>query len=150
MVLAQSQWVRVYAGATNHARWQSYYPGQTIDGYTHLPFTTDGVAVTQTGDQASMSLTLPATPSVVTLVETAIANNYLVDIKIYQFDPDAVFFTNPPSGHTLIASFVGEIIGGSENRTTITLEIGSSLSPVGVQIPPLKYTTALVGEPCRL
>jgi hypothetical protein len=149
MALAQSEWIRIYSGATNYARWQSYYVGQTINSYTHLPFKTGGLIINQAGDQSSLNITLPATPEVVSIVDAAVDGGYLVRVELYQFDPD-VAYSAPPSGQTLISAFTGEIIGGGEDRTTVTLELGSSLSPIGAQIPPLKYTTALVGEPCRL
>lgn len=149
MTLSQSEWIRIYSGATNYARWQSYYVGQTVNGYSHLPFKTGGITVNQAGDQSTLNVTLPATPEVAAIVNAAITGAYLVRIELYQFDSDAVY-TAPPAGQILISSFTGEIIGGGEDRNTITLELGSSLSPIGAQIPPMKYTTALVGEPCRL
>jgi hypothetical protein len=56
----------------------------------------------------------------------------------------------PQSSQALIASFVGEIIGIGGSFTELTIELGSSLAPVGAQAPPRNFTSILIGAPLRL
>ena len=74
----------------------------------------------------------------------AIARGLLAELSIYQFDP-AVNNDTPQGNQTQVALYVGQVVGGSASLTTMTLQLGSALSPVGVQIPPLKLTTQLMG-----
>lgn len=149
MAVGISQYLRIFKGATTYKKWQSYYVGQTIDGYSYLPFETSSIVASYSADQSSSSVRLPATPEVVAAVEAAIANAYFAELKLYQFQTigqnDA-----PPPDQELIASYVGEIIAGRSDLTSLTLELGSSLDPVGAQIPPRRYTIELVGNPAKL
>ena len=56
----------------------------------------------------------------------------------------------PQAGQELIASYVGEVVGAGGPFESISLELGSSLSPVGAQVPPRKYTSRLIGVPVKL
>lgn len=141
---ALAQFLEIKSGSTRIAAYQNYWPGQTVNGYAHYPFSTDGIVADGNGGQTSFSVTLPATKEAVTLLENAIANNYLGRIQIYQFDPPAD--NTLPAVRTLVAQFDGEIIDGTTTQTEVTLTLGSSLDPIGAQIPPRKYTSTLVGE----
>lgn len=141
---ALAQFLEIKNGSTRVAAYQNYWPGQTVNGYTHFPFTTEGIVADSTGGQANFSVVLPATHEAVTLLEAGIANNYLGRIQIYQFDPPAN--NTLPSVRTLVAQFDGEFIAGQTTQTAVTLTLGSSLDPVGAQVPPRKFTSTLVGE----
>lgn len=141
---ALAQFLEITSGSTRIVAYQNYWPGQTVNGYTHYPFQTGGIVADSNGGQTSFSVTLPATKEAVTLLENAIASNYLGRIQIYQFDPPAN--NTLPATRTLVAQFDGEVIAGSATQTEVTLTLGSSLDPVGAQVPPRKYTSTLVGE----
>ena len=96
-----------------------------------------------------MSITLPATSLAVTAFETALNNNYLCEIKMYQFY-SALTQITPQASQILIGTYVGEVTGISGSFVQLEIRLGSSLSPVGAQVPPRKYTGALVGAPIRL
>jgi hypothetical protein len=42
------------------------------------------------------------------------------------------------------------VVGVSGSFTSIEMELGSSLSPVGAQVPPRTFSTQLIGAPCKL
>ncbi len=134
-------------------RWQSYWVDQVVtwDGkiwiYQQLDWAglISGQAV---GDQAS--ITLPAVPSVRGLTEQALAGAWVAQLRVIQFDEEAAGSTPPASGYVLAASCIGQVIGASGNLTQITWQLGSALSPIGAQFPPVTATTALIGVPCRL
>ncbi len=154
MARAQSQYLRIYDTAgTTYQRWQSYYGNTTVSfssaSWQYVPFIADGFTAGISGDEANISVTAPATSVVMAAFETAIANGRLVDLSIYQFDT-LLGNDTPQAGQELVAAFTGQVVGGSGGLTSITLQLGSALSPVGAQIPPRTFTTAIMGKGCRL
>lgn len=154
MARAQSQYLRIYdAGGTTYQRWQSYYANITVtwDGqsWQFVPFIADGFTEGISGDEANITVQAPAITTVVTAFETAILDGRMVELSTYQFDP---LFGNdaPQAGQTLIARYVGQVAGGGGGLTSLTLQLGSAISPIGAQIPPRKFTTAIMGKGARL
>lgn len=145
--LALCQYLRIFVGGSTYHQWQNYFVGQTVEGYVHRPFSAGGIEVSVDGDQSSMTVTLPATAENHQIVEAAIAGAHLVEIQIYSIPTSD---TSGPSTKSLVAQYIGEVIAGSSTETELTIEIGSSLDPVGAQVPPRKFTTTLIGEPPRL
>jgi hypothetical protein len=153
MARAQSQYLKISNGTTTYARWQNYYTNSSVvfDGGTWdwLPFDADGYVEGQTGDEGGMAITLPATAPVISIVEAALRDAWLAELTVYEFDMldgnDA-----PQPGQDVIASYLGEVVGAGGTFATITLQLGSSLSPIGAQVPPRTFTTRLAGVPCKL
>jgi hypothetical protein len=153
MARGQSQYLRIFDEAGTLHRWQNYYTNAAviIDGerWSFMAFDVDGFTAGQTGDEGGVSVTLPATADVVDVVADALRNARLVELTMYEFDTllgnDA-----PQVDQDLIASYVGEVTGAGGPFESVSLELGSSLSPVGAQVPPRKYTSRLVGVPCKL
>ena len=154
MARGQAQYLRIFDEAAGTLqRWQKYYLNATVtfDGasWSFLGFDVDGFTAGQTGDEGGVSVTLPATAFVVGVVEEALRNARLVELSMYEFDTldgnDA-----PQDGQQLIASYVGEVVGAGGAFESLTLELGSSLSPVGSQVPPRKFTSRLIGVPVKL
>ena len=155
MARAQAQYLRIFDGNTTYQRWQNFYVNTTIafDGATWLwlPFDCDGMTDGAGSDEGDLNITVPATPMVVAEVEAAIRTARLVEIQTYDFNVLRLGGeTDPLSDQTLIASYVGEVVGAGGGFETLELELGSSLSPVGAQAPPRTFTTTLVGAPCKL
>ena len=148
--VAQSQFLRVYnqAGTTLH-RWQSYYANQALPiagggTWIYVPFEASGITGGQTGDESGVTITLPALPFVADAVHLAIAEGHRWELSIYQFTPGR------EADVQLAATFTGEITGASATLTALSIELGTTLSPVGAQIPPRTFTTRLIGKGCRL
>lgn len=152
--LAQSQFLRIFdaAGVTYH-RWQSYYAYRSVTwesaSWIYLPFEAGGITAGQTGDESGITLTMPAVPLVLDAMHQAIALRRLLELRIYSFTPTGPDDV-PQLGQTLIATFTGEVVNASASLTSLSVELGSSLSPVGAQIPPRTLTTQLIGKGCRL
>ena len=154
MARGQAQYLRIFdatAGTLN--RWQNYYINSTVtfDGvsWAFLGFDVDGFTAGQTGDEGGVSVTLPATAFIIDTVEDAIRNARLCELTMYEFDTldgnDA-----PQDDQQLIASYIGEVVGAGGPFESVSLELGSSLSPVGAQVPPRKFTSRLIGVPVKL
>ena len=153
MARAQAQYLRLFNGSTTYQRWQSYYVGQAVTwnggSWLYQQFDCDGITAGQGSTEAALSVTLPATQFVVDQVERALREAWLVELSMYEFDP-TINNTMPQSAQVLVAAFTGEVVSASGTLTGITISLGSSLSPVGAQIPPRQFTTRLIGVPCQL
>jgi hypothetical protein len=78
----------------------------------------------------------------------AISDGRLVDLSIYQFDSTAGNNT-PQAGQELVAAYTGQVVGGNGGLTSLTIQLGSALSPVGAQVPPRRLTLAIMGQGIR-
>jgi L-aminopeptidase/D-esterase-like protein len=152
---AQSQYLRIYDIDTDVTlqRWQSYYANATVtfssQQWAYVPFVAEGFTEGISGDESNITISAPATPIVVEAFETAIKRGHLVEIKTYQFD--ALLGNDAPqAAQQQIAVFVGQVTGGAGSLTTLTVQLGSAISPVGAQIPPRTFTTAMIGKGCKL
>jgi hypothetical protein len=81
--------------------------------------------------------------------ESALNQNRLCELRLYEFD-SSLGQAGPQSGQLLIGVYVGEIIGINGSFSQLTVSLGSSLAPVGAQVPPRKFTNAMIGAPLRL
>ena len=153
MARGQSQYLRIFDNGGTYQRWQNYYINSTVTydtaSWAFLGFDVDGFTAGQTGDEGGVSVTLPATAFIIDTVEDALRNARLCELQMFEFDTldgnDA-----PQAGQELIASYVGEVVGAGGPFESISLELGSSLSPVGAQVPPRKFTSRLIGVPVKL
>jgi hypothetical protein len=147
---APSQFLRIYdAAGITYQRWQNTYSNAIVTwdsaSWVYVPFTASGVASGVTGDEGGITLTLPATGVVVQAVDLAHEQARLFEVRTYEFDPVADGVSSPPAGQTLISTFLGEITNASEKDFEFTLQLGSSLSPIGAQFPPRTLTNNLIG-----
>jgi hypothetical protein len=147
---AQSQFLRIYdAAGITYQRWQNTYSNAIVTwdsaSWVYVGFTASGVASGVTGDEGGITLTLPATGVVVQAVDLAMEQSRLFEVRTYEFDPVADGVSSPPAGQTLISTFLGEITNASEKDFEFTLQLGSSLSPIGAQFPPRTMTNNLIG-----
>ena len=154
MARAQAQYLRIYdtAGVT-YQRWQSYYANTSVTWasaqWVYVPFIADGLTAGISGDETSINVTAPANTLVMDAFEQAIKAGRLVDLSIYQFDA-TVNNDTPQAIQSLVAQFTGQVVGGSGGLTSLTIQLGSALSPVGAQIPPRKFATSMIGKGAKL
>lgn len=153
MSTAQSQFLRIFDEVSTYHRWQSYFVGQEVtwDGeqWSYQPFTADGITAGDVASESSLVIGVPNTAATNAAMLESLKNGYLVELEQYEFEV-APGLTAPPSTQRLIASYIGEVIGARGSFTWLEIELGSALSPVGVQIPPRTFTSQLVGVPCQL
>jgi hypothetical protein len=153
MARGQSQYLRIFSGSTTYQRWQSYYVNSSVTwesaAWSYQPFDADGITAGEVQSESSISVTLPATTNVMEVVLQALNEARLAELRIYEFDT-ILGNSTPQTGQTLIASYLGEVVGVSGSFTSIQMQLGSSISPVGAQVPPRKFTTKLIGAPCQL
>ena len=149
----QAQYLRIYTGGTDKQLWQSYYVNSTISlggkSWSYFPFTADGLMSSSASGGNTVSLTCPATTTAIAALTEALNNQYLVELKVYEFD-SRLSNDAPQSGQSLIINFLGLVTSLGGGFTTLNVNIGSSLSPVGASAPPRKFTSDLIGVPIRL
>lgn len=153
MARGQSQFLRIFSGSTTYQRWQAYYVNTSVTwesaSWSYQPFDADGITAGEVQSESSISVTLPATTNVMEVVLQALDEARLAELRLYEFDT-LLGNSTPQTGQTLIASYLGEVVGVSGSFTSIQMELGSSLSPVGAQVPPRTFSTRLIGAPCKL
>jgi hypothetical protein len=141
MTAALAQYLRVFSDAGDQLKVQNYFVNQTVEGYTFAAFETSGTIVSTGTEQTGLTVTFAYSKKQQDFVDTAFANRWLVEMLIYQFDPSAFHLKK------LITRMVGEVISTEFDLQTISFGVGSSLEPIGVQIPPRKFTATLIGTP---
>jgi hypothetical protein len=153
MARAQAQYLRIFSGSTTYQRWQSYYVNTSVTwesaSWSYQPFDADGITAGEVQSESSISIRLPATTNVIEVVLQALDEARLAELQFYEFDT-ILGNSTPQAGQTLIASYLGEVVGVKGGFTEIEIELGSSLAPVGAQVPPQKFTSKLIGVPCKL
>ena len=153
MARGQSQYLRIFSGSTTYQRWQSYYVNTSVSYgsavWAYQPFDADGITAGEVQSESSISVTLPATTNVMDVVLQALNEARLAELQVYEFDT-ILGNSTPQTGQTLIASYLGEVVGVSGGFTSIQMQLGSSISPVGAQVPPRTFSTRLIGAPCQL
>jgi hypothetical protein len=153
MARAQAQYLRIFSGTTTYQRWQSYYVNTSVTwesaAWSYQPFDADGITAGEVQSESSISVTLPATANVMEVALQALDDARLAELRLYEFDT-LLGNTTPQPGQRLIASYLGEVVGVSGGFTSIQMQLGSSLSPVGAQVPPRTFSTRLIGAPCKL
>jgi hypothetical protein len=153
MARAQAQYLRIFSGATTYQRWHSYYVNTSVTWesatWAYQPFDADGITAGEVQSESSISIQLPATTNVVEVVLQALNEARLAELRFYEFDT-LLGNSTPQAGQRLIASYLGEVVGVQGSFTSIQMQLGSSISPVGAQVPPRTFSTRLVGAPCKL
>jgi hypothetical protein len=153
MARGQSQYLRIFSGDITYQRWQSYYVNTSVTwesaAWSYQSFDADGITAGEVQSESSISVTLPATTNVMEVALQALNEARLAELRLYEFDP-ILGNSTPQTEQTLIASYLGEVVGVSGGFTSIQMQLGSSLSPVGAQVPPRTFSTRLIGAPCKL
>ena len=149
----QAQYLRIYTSAgTDYKLWQNFYVNTDVTlsskTYNYFPFEWSGTEESSALGGQSVSLVLPATSLAVNCFETAFRERYFCSLTAYEFDT-RLGVDSPQSGQTLIAEFLGYISRMRGSFIQLTVELGSSLAPVGAQIPSRTATNALVGVPIQ-
>jgi hypothetical protein len=145
MTTAIAAFLTFYSGNTTHGRWQNFFVNKTVNSHNYVNFDTSEILLNRSADEGGISITMAAKDSHLTFFETAIANEYLGQITLYEM-PVSSSLPTDLSNATVIARFVGEVMGMSTDLTQIKVELGAALDAVSGDIPGRKMTTSLVGR----
>lgn len=145
--------VRVYEpdGSTIYSV-QNYYHSTIVigsDRYQFMDFGVDGLHAAASADANEITLTMPALSGAIEMASSGTGIS-LVSVTAYQFVA-ATAPESPPAGQATLLQFIGIMTRWSlEGISTLTVVVGSSLSPIAAQFPPGRYESSRVGIPCRL
>jgi len=150
----QAQYLRIFtSGGADHKLWQNFYVNADValssKTYTYFPFEWDGIGESSALSGQTISLRMPATSLAVDCFETAFKQQQLCLVSTYEFDA-RLGVDAPQSGQTLIAEFLGYVASMNGSFTSLAVTLGSTLAPIGAQIPPRTATNSLVGVPVQL
>ena len=145
MTTAIAAFLQFYSGNVIHSSWQNFFVSKTVNGHVYVGFETSDVLLNRTADEGGISLTIAATNNHLRFLETAIADEYLARITLYEMPVTSLMPTNLNNA-TVVARFVGEVTGMQTDLTTIQVELGATIDAVSGDIPGRKITTSLVGR----
>ena len=151
---AQSQFLRIYtSGGSDHHLWQNFYVNQSVTvsskSYRFFPFTWGGIGESSAIGEQTVELVLPATSLAISAFQTAFASKHLCELNTYEFD-SRLGISVPQSSQTVIGSFLGYVSTMSSSLTELSVSLGSTIAPVGAQIPSRTASNRLVGVPIQL
>jgi|TARA_Y100000289_G_scaffold65428_1_gene78978 hypothetical protein len=151
---AQSQFLRIYtSGGSDHHLWQNFYVNQTVTvsskSYRFFPFTWGGIGESSAIGEQTVELVLPATSLAISAFQTAFTSKHLCELKTYEFD-SRLGVSSPQSSQTVIGSFLGYVSSMNGSLTELSVSLGSTIAPVGAQIPSRTASNRLVGVPIQL
>ena len=151
---AQSQFLRIFtSGGSDHHLWQNFYVNTSVTvsskTYRYFPFNWLGTGESSAFGEQTIELSMPATSLAVSAFEAAFSSKHLCQLQTYEFDA-RLGVSTPQAGQTEIGSFLGFVSRMSSNFAELTVELGSTIAPVGAQIPSRTASNRLVGVPIQL
>jgi hypothetical protein len=152
LATATAQFLRVSSDIGIVHRWQSRWPGQSV-AYANTtwewhPFSSAGLVAGNTGTEQEMTIDIPSTSVSLPVMRGALKLGSLAEIIICEFDP-ALGVDGPPPVMAVVGSYIGQVVRLTGFQT-LSVSLGSALSPVGVQFPPRAFSSFLIGVPCEL
>ena len=149
----QAQYLRIYNGATTYQRFQSYYINQAVSWagatWVYQPFVVNGLIGGTPSADVDITIDVPCTERLLQTFKDALNFNRLCEIKLYEFDT-RLSNAAPQAGQLLIGIYVGEVISMGGSFSLLTVRLGSTLAPIGAQVPPRKFNNHLIGAPIRI
>jgi hypothetical protein len=131
---------------------QDYYHSTITDGgiaYQFVDFGVEGLESTASADANELTIRMPNLTGAREMAGRG-SGQFLASLTVYSFEA-ATAPESPPVGQTVFVQFTGMLIAWQLPRISeLVLTIGSPLSPIDAQFPPGRYSSALVGIPCRL
>lgn len=145
MTTAIAAFLKVYQGSNTFGRWQNFFIDQEVNGFAFKAFNTSDILMNRSADEGGLGLELAATNRNLQFFETAISNEYLAQLTLYEMQVTSALPKNI-NGATVVARFTGEVLGMSTDLETIEVEVGAAIDAISGDIPGRKITTSLVGR----
>jgi hypothetical protein len=149
----QAQYLRIFSESTTYKRWQGFYVGQTIalesQQWEYYPFVANGLIGSNASSDEGVTVTVPATAAAVATFEQALKENYLVEVRVFEFST-LLTQSQPQASQLLIGVFIGEVLSIGGTFSSIDVALGSGLASIGAQAPPRTFTSTLIGVPLRI
>jgi hypothetical protein len=145
MTTAIAAFLQFYKDSTVHGSWQNFFVDKTVSGHAFVSFDTSEILLNRTSDEGGVTISMAATSNHLGFIETAISSEYLARITLYEMLVESDLPTDLTNA-TVIAQFVGEVMGMQTDLVTIQAELGAAIDAITGDIPGRKITTSLVGR----
>jgi hypothetical protein len=145
MTTAIAAFLQFYSGDTVHGSWQNFFVDKTVSGYAFTSFDVSEIMLNRSADEGGVTISMAATDNHLGFLETAISSEYLARITLYEM-PVSSSLPADLSNATVVARFVGEVMGMQTDLVTIQAELGAAIDAISGEIPGRKITTSLVGR----
>ena len=145
MTTAIAAFLQFYSDSTVHGSWQNFFVDKTISGYAFTSFDVSEIMLNRSADEGGVTVSMAATDNHLGFLETAITSEYLARITLYEM-PVSSSLPTDLSNATVLARFVGEVMGMQTDLVTIQAELGAAIDAISGEIPGRKITTSLVGR----
>lgn len=145
MTTAIAAFLQFYSGNTVHGSWQNFFVDKTVSGYAFVSFDVSEIMLNRSADEGGVTVSMAATDNHLGFLETAISSEYLAKITLYEM-PVSSSLPTDLSNATVVARFVGEVMGMQTDLVTIQAELGAAIDAISGEIPGRKITTSLVGR----
>lgn len=145
--LAFAQFVTLHAEeSTTSYRFQNYWINEdatlssdaSIFGF--MPFVFNGITISKSGDNQPASLVFPNNELSRGWAESAVVDRWIADVSTVMINPD------DKTENVLISRYIGQIVSGRWDSTTLQLQMASVLDAAGSDIPRKRLTKQLVGS----
>lgn len=134
-------------GSFTYARWQSRWIEQAVTWnnslwlYQRMAIT--GIMSGQTvGSQAQLQI--PLTLATHELAKTIEYPPGVIRLEEYHLN-DSLSLAAPQANQVKVAETIGQVVQTARTTSTLTITIGSALSPAGASFVPRRATTRLIG-----
>ena len=145
MTTAIAAFLQFYKDNTVYGSWQNFFVNKTVSGHIFISFDTSEIMLNRSADEGGVTISLPATSNHLGFLETAIGGEYLARITLYEM-PVTSGLPTDLSNATVVAQFVGEVMGMQTDLVAIQAELGAAIDAITGDIPGRKITTSLVGR----
>lgn len=123
-------------------QFQNFWIGETVSGFSFLPFGFSGITVNRSGDNVDATLTFPNNEIARSWADEAIRDGWIATVSVRIInDP-----TNPASSQTTLHNYTGQVAAGNWNQEAVVLVLNSVLDAVGGDIPNRTIQQKLVGS----
>ena len=145
MTTAIAAFLQFYNGEAVHGGWQNFFVDKTVSGYAFTSFDVSEIVLNRSSDEGGVTVSMAATDNHLSFLETAISSEYLARITLYEMPVSSSLPTDLGSA-TVVARFVGEVLGMQTDLVTVEAELGAAIDAISGDIPGRKITTSLVGR----
>lgn len=145
--LAFAQFITLHAEeSTTSYRFQNYWINEdamlssdaSIFGF--MPFVFNGITISKSGDNQPASLVFPNNELSRGWAESAVVDRWIADVSTVMINPD------DKAENVLISRYIGQIVSGRWDSTTLQLQMASVLDAAGSDIPRKRLTKQLIGS----
>ena len=139
MEFAVGHFLDLNVGGSSVRRWQNFWIGEQVGGYTFIPFGFSGMTTNRQGDNIDATLVFPNNELSRQYALEATQEKWVAKVQVMLFDPQ------DKTQRTLLSTYVGQVTNSGWGETAINVRLNSLLDAVGADVPARRISQSLVG-----